>query len=59
MHMSMMYEKRCYLAEPVVAGLEGVVSGSRVNPNRLLPARSCSCVSGAEFVPPILFCVNR
>ena len=29
-----------------MAGLEGVVSGSRVNPNCLLPARSCHCVSG-------------
>ena len=59
MHMSMMYEKRCYLAEPVVAGLEGVVSGSRVNPNCLLPAHSCGCVSGADSAPSILFCVNR
>ena len=48
MHMSTMYdyEQRCFLAEPVMAGLEGVVSGSRVNPNCLLPACSCHCVSG-------------
>ena len=46
MHMSMMYEKRCYLAEPVVTGLEGVVSGSILNLNRLLSACSCHCVSG-------------
>ena len=48
MHMSMMYdyEKRCFLVEPVMAGLEGVVSGSRVNPNCLLAARSYHCVSG-------------
>ena len=46
MHMSMMYEKKCCLAEPVVTGLEGVVSGSRVNPNCLLPACSCHYVSG-------------
>ena len=46
MHMSMMYGKRCYLAEPVVAGLERVVSGSRMNPKCLLPACSCHCVSG-------------
>ena len=29
----------------MVAGLEGVVSGSRVDPNCLLPACSCHCVS--------------
>ena len=29
-----------------MSGLEGVVSGSRVNPNCLLPACSCPCVSG-------------
>ena len=46
MHMRMMFEKRCYLAEPVVVGLEGVVSGSRKNPNCLLSACSCHYVSG-------------
>ena len=46
MHMSMMYEKKCCLVEPVVTGLEGVVSGSILNPNCLLSACSCHCVSG-------------
>ena len=46
MHMSMMYEKKCCLAEPVVTGLEGVVSGSILNPNCLLSACSCHYVSG-------------
>ena len=48
MHMSAIYdyEKRWFLAEPVMAGLEGVVSGSKVYPNCLLPAWSCPCVSG-------------
>ena len=48
MHMGAIYdyEKRWFLAEPVMAGLEGAVSGSKVNPNRLLPAWSCPCVSG-------------
>ena len=45
MHMSMMYGKGCYLVEPVVAGLEGVVSGSRMNLNCLLPACFFLCVS--------------
>ena len=46
MHMSMMYGKRCYLAKPIVAGLEVIVSGSRMNLNCLLPVCSCHCVSG-------------
>ena len=48
MHMSAIYdyEKRWFLAEPVMARLEGAVSGSKVNPNCLIPAWSCPCVSG-------------
>ena len=48
MHMSAIYdyEKRCLLVEPVMAGLEGAVSGSKVNLNCLLPAWSYPCVSG-------------
>ena len=45
MHMSMMYEKKCCLVEPVVTGLEGVVGGSILNPNYRLSACSCHCVS--------------
>ena len=39
------YEKRWFLAESVMAGLEGAVGGSKVNPNCLLPAWSYPCVS--------------
>ena len=48
MHMSAIYdyEKRWFLAEPVMAGLWWVVSGSRVYLNCLLAAWSCPCVSG-------------
>ena len=48
MHMSAIYdyERGMVLAEPVMTGLEGAVNGSKVNPNCLLPAWSCPCVSG-------------
>ena len=53
MHMSAIYayEKECFLAEPVMAGLEEAVSGSEVNPDCLLWGGgslvcSCPCVSG-------------
>ena len=48
MHMSAFYDHKngWFLAEPVTAGLEGAVNGSKVNPNCLLPSWSCPYVSG-------------
>ena len=49
MHMNAIYDYEKgdgFLAEPVVARLEGAMSGSKVNPNYRLPAWSCPCVFG-------------
>ena len=54
MHMSMMYETRCYLAEPVVTGMEWIsIESEPPSVCMFLPL----CVR-ADSMLPILFCVN-
>ena len=65
MHMITIYdyEKEVFLAEPVMAGLEGAVSGAEVNRECLVGGGGFTCVFpplcvGADSTSPILFYVK-